>query len=66
MRIVIYNVLGQAVKELINTEHQAGIQSVTWNAKVASGIYFYRMTISDPETSSGFIFTETKKMALIK
>jgi hypothetical protein len=65
VRIVIYNVLGQAVKELINTEHQAGIQSVTWNAKVASGIYFYRFEATSLDNSSNR-FIETKKMLLIR
>jgi predicted lipoprotein with Yx(FWY)xxD motif len=65
VRLVIYNTLGQVVKELINTEQQAGVQSVIWNANVASGLYFYRLeatSIDDPSKR----FVETKKMLLLK
>jgi len=65
VRIVIYNMLGQQVKELVNTEQQAGYQSIVWNANVASGMYFYRIvatSLSDPNKR----FVETKKMLLLK
>jgi hypothetical protein len=65
VRLVIYNVLGQVVKELVNTEQQAGIQSVVWNANVSSGLYFYRLeAISNDDPSKRFV--ETKKMLLVK
>jgi hypothetical protein len=57
--------LGQQVKELVNTEQQAGYQSIVWNANVASGMYFYRIvatSLSDPNKR----FVETKKMLLLK
>jgi hypothetical protein len=65
VRLVIYNVLGQIVKELINGEQQAGYQSVVWNANVSSGIYFYHLeaaAVDDPSKR----FVETKKMLLLK
>jgi fibronectin type 3 domain-containing protein len=65
VRLVIYNVLGQVVKELINTEQQAGIQSIIWNADVSSGMYFYRLeAISKDDPSKRFV--ETKKMLLLR
>ena len=57
--------LGQVVKELINTEQQAGIQSVVWNANVASGMYFYRLEAASMD-NPGEHFIETKKMLLLK
>ncbi|MCB5260772.1 MAG: C25 family cysteine peptidase [Candidatus Cloacimonetes bacterium] len=60
----IYNILGQRVKTLINSDLAPGMHSVTWNGKddnnrnVASGIYFYKM-------KSGK-YTSTKKMILMK
>jgi len=48
-RIEIYNVKGQKVKTLVNTELDAGNHTVIWNGdnssgkKVSSGIYFYKM-----------------------
>lgn len=46
-RLVIYNILGQAVKELVNENLPAGQYELIWNGKyqngqqAASGIYFY-------------------------
>jgi hypothetical protein len=65
VRLVIYNILGQVVKEVINSEQQAGYQSLVWNANVASGIYFYRIettSIDNPIKR----FAETKKMLLLR
>lgn len=64
VELVVFNVLGQNVKKLVNSEQQAGRYSVTWDAtdnagnKVATGIYFYRLKTDG--------FTKTRKMALIK
>ena len=65
VRLVIYNVLGQVVNELVNTEQQAGFQSVLWNANVASGMYFYRLEATSIDNPS-LRFVETKKMLLLK
>jgi len=65
VRVVIYNVLGQVVKELVNSEQQAGYQFVVWNANVSSGMYFYRLEAVSTETPSKR-FVETKKMLLLK
>jgi hypothetical protein len=65
VRLVIYNMLGQVVKDLVNTEQPAGYQSVIWNANVSSGMYFYRLeatSINDPSKQ----FVETKKMLLLR
>lgn len=53
----IYNVAGQVV-ETFNGSSEAGVVSVNWNADVASGIYFYKLTADN--------FTATKKMVLMK
>jgi hypothetical protein len=64
VRINIYNLVGQQVRELINTTQDAGDYRVTWDgaddsgAKVASGVYIYRM-------SSGS-FNSVKKMLMVK
>jgi hypothetical protein len=60
----IYNILGQEVKTLINTEQPAGSYSVKWNGRnesgysVAPGIYFYHLKAGE--------FEKTLKMMLIK
>ena len=57
--LTIYNLLGQLVARLVNSEMSAGIHTVTWNAsEVASGIYFYQLTSGQTKI--------TKKALLLK
>lgn len=64
VRLAVFNVLGQQVKELVNGAMDAGIHDVVWDGKdnngatVASGIYFYKLNASN--------FVDTKKMVLLK
>lgn len=64
VRLVIYNVLGQRVRELINANQPAGYHKILWNGKnaagqtVATGLYIYRL-----ETPDGAL---SRKMMLIK
>lgn len=64
VKINIYNVYGQLVKDLVNAEVSAGRHHITWNGNdnnghlVSSGLYFYRM-----ETSN---FNATKQMLLLR
>ena len=71
----IYNILGQEVRTLVCAPKEAGYYTVTWNSKdnigrdVASGVYFYCLSVDDPN-ESGLLRTgqwsETKKMLLLK
>jgi Secretion system C-terminal sorting domain len=59
VKIIIYNSLGQNVKELINGKMGAGNHTIKFNAyDLPSGIYFYQMITSE--------FTQTMKMILMK
>lgn len=64
VNLSIYNVLGQHVKTLVDTDMRAGYQTVTWDGTdntghtVASGVYFYKLNAGD--------FTATKKMLMLK
>jgi len=64
VRINIFNIKGQLVQSLVNSDLQAGYHKVVWNGKdsrgnrVSSGIYMYRM-----ETPK---YTKTMKMMLMK
>lgn len=64
VELVIYNALGQRVRELVNEDLDAGWKSVTWDGtdntgnSVASGIYLYRIEAGD--------FAQSKKMILMK
>ncbi|MGA7719784.1 MAG: T9SS type A sorting domain-containing protein [Ignavibacteriaceae bacterium] len=62
--IKIYNILGQEVKTLINSESQAGYYAVQWNGdnnfghSVSSGVYIYRVEAGQ--------YIKTMKMMLLK
>lgn len=44
VRLTVYNMLGQEVSMLVDTQQPAGIHQVTFNAsQLASGVYFYRL-----------------------
>jgi phosphodiesterase/alkaline phosphatase D-like protein len=64
VKLVVFNILGQRVKTLIDGELEAGFHQLMWNAtnnnglKVASGVYLYRI-----EAGS---FVKTRKMLLLK
>ncbi len=53
VKLVIYNVKGQKVKQLIEDRLAPGLHSVVWNGKdengkqSASGVYFYRLKSGD-------------------
>ncbi len=55
----VYNVLGQEVASLVNTQKSAGTYNVTFDAsRLSTGVYFYRITSGS--------FVQTKKMLLLK
>ena len=62
--IEIFNVLGQAVRTLVDEEKSAGRYQAIWDCTdnsgraVVSGVYFYRITAGS--------FKESKKMLLLK
>jgi hypothetical protein len=64
VKLVVYNLLGQRVKVLVDEHQNAGYKSVTWDGKdsqgqeLASGIYFYRIEAGN--------FVQSKKMMLMK
>ena len=65
--IKIYDVLGSEVATLVNEEKPVGTYGLSWSAaNLSSGVYFYRLQVVDPKSSSGQGFVETKKMILLK
>jgi hypothetical protein len=63
----VYDVLGNEVTTLVNEEKQPGVYEVEFNASdLSSCIYFYQLKSTDPETSSGRGFVDTKKMILLR
>jgi hypothetical protein len=55
----VYDILGNEVATLVNSEKPAGVYEVEWNAiGLPSGTYFYQLQ------TEGYV--ETKKMILMK
>jgi hypothetical protein len=63
--VVIYNVLGQKVAELVNRVQAAGVHRALWNGKdmsghlVANGIYFYELKVQNRRI-------DLKKMVILR
>jgi len=65
VKIIVYNVLGQIVKEIVNEIQKTGYHEVNFNAaNLSSGVYFYSITGSS--TSNKQEFKDVKKMLLLK
>jgi len=73
----VYDILGNEVATLVNEELTPGEYEVKFSAKggsafggnaysLPSGVYFYQLQAGNPESSSGQVFIETKKMLLLK
>ena len=64
VQVVIYDIMGRKVKDLVNKEQKVGLRSVKWNATdnngqdVSGGLYFYTL-------EAGSII-KTGKMLLLK
>ncbi|MEO8514010.1 MAG: YCF48-related protein [Ignavibacteria bacterium] len=59
VRLIIYNLLGKEVAQLVNEQLKPGSYEVDWDGTgFASGVYFYSLVTND--------FVETKRMVLIK
>lgn len=67
INLSIYNIFGQKIRTLVGQHQRPGEFTVSWNgendlgAKVAAGIYFYRLSTSN---SSGSHATQKKMMHL--
>ncbi len=58
-KILVYDLLGKEITQLVNQQMQAGSYNADWDASnYPSGVYFYKLETVD--------FKETKRMVLIK
>ena len=64
VKLLIYNMLGQRVRTLLDEQKQPGVHQIVWDArddfgrKVAANVYFYRFVAGD--------FRKIQKMVLVK
>ena len=69
VRLAVYDIQGQLVRTLVNSDHSNGRYSVAWDGtnetgrQVASGMYIYRLEAGD---RSGSATVLSKKMMLVK
>ncbi|MBZ0198364.1 MAG: T9SS type A sorting domain-containing protein [Ignavibacteriaceae bacterium] len=69
LKVTIYNIVGEVVNTLINTNMSAGYHRAVWNARdnsgnrVSSGVYFYEVKANGVD---GRTFSQMKKMILLK
>ena len=64
VKLKLFNMLGQEVGELLNSEISAGIHHIDFNASsLSSGTYFY---VLEANGNNGSNFNATKKMILLR
>ena len=69
VQVIIYDILGNAVKTLVNKNMAAGTHTVQWNGtndageQVSSGVYLYRLTVN---RTNDIPFVKTRKMIFLK
>ncbi|MDD3559196.1 MAG: T9SS type A sorting domain-containing protein, partial [Melioribacteraceae bacterium] len=63
----VYDILGREVTTLVNKHQNIGRYEVKFDASsLSTGVYIYRLTVSDPSAASVQAFTESCKMILMK
>jgi len=67
VKLVVYDLLGREVATLVNERKAPGSYSVMFDAGgLASGAYFYRLKAGDPSLRSGQVFTQTRRLMVVK
>ena len=71
VKLIVYDILGKEITILVNEKLDAGSYEIEWSALSGgsvypSGVYYYRLEVGDPESSSGQVFVSVKKMVLVK
>ncbi len=64
IRIFIFDISGRVIEQLVNKKQNSGTYEIRFDgSNVSSGVYFYKLEAVD---SKGNIFSETKKMILLR
>lgn len=62
--LAVYNVSGRLIRSLVNTEHEPGSYTISWDGidhagrQVPAGVYFYHLNVNDQ--------IESKRLLLIR
>ena len=67
VKLSIYDIGGKLVETLVDQKQNAGYYSIRWDANhYSSGVYIYRIQVSDPANGGADGFQQVKKCLLIK
>ena len=64
VRLVIYNILGQEIRTLVNAAQASGVYTVAWNGQdafgrqVSTGVYLYRLQAGQNIAVKKMVFTK--------
>jgi hypothetical protein len=63
----VFDALGREIATLVDDVRQPGVYKVRWDASsLPSGVYFCRLTVCDALESSVPVFTQMRKLTLLK
>jgi hypothetical protein len=63
----IFDVLGRRIAVLVDEARPAGTHTARWDgSSMPSGVYFYRLTISEASNKSAVRYVESRKMLLLR
>jgi hypothetical protein len=68
----VYDLLGNEIETLVDDYKQPGTYEITFDVgtsrylSLPSGVYYYQLSVKDPEINSGQTMVQTKKMILLK
>jgi hypothetical protein len=67
VKLRIFDVLGREIATLVDGERAAGQHTVSWDASSRpSGVYMYRLEVTNPNGAAGLRIIGTKKMVLVR
>ncbi len=67
VEMFIYDIMGREAASIENAIKNAGSHKIVWNADgFSNGVYFYHLTARSTTTSPDVVFTETRKLILLK
>jgi len=66
VKLEVYNTIGELVSTLVEKNQEAGTYSIRYDMSgLASGVYVYRIVAADLQSPAA-VFTQTRKMLLMK
>jgi hypothetical protein len=70
VNITVFDVIGREVAVLLNNIRDVGVHKVEFDANfykgLSSGLYFYKVEITNPDNNSVIKYSDIKKMILVK